>query len=99
MSFNELAEMAYENALKRRKITSTTDRAEMHKETYRTLYSELVELKNASEVIKSLHLPEYTEAAEELVDNLIGCLTELHRRKVDIDKIVMDKLNYNMNRL
>ena len=98
-TLNELAKVAHENALRRRKITSTTDRVEMHEESCRTLYAELVELRHASEIRKSLHLPQYTEAQEELADLLIGCLTELHRRSVDVQKLIEDKISFNTTRV
>lgn len=43
----------------------------------------------------SEHLPEYTEAQEELADILITCLTELDRRKVDVEEIIMKKIEFN----
>jgi hypothetical protein len=47
---------------------------------------------------ESNHLPGYTEAQEELADILITCLTELHRRDTDIEKIVSEKVKYNKTR-
>ena len=51
-----------------------------------------------SEHVLSEHLPEYTDAQEELADILIVCLTELSRRKVDIEALIKAKLTFNQNR-
>ena len=52
----------------------------------------------AFEHIASTHLPQYTEAQEELADIIIACFTELHRRGVDVEKIITDKIKFNETR-
>ena len=59
---------------------------------------EVNELAEASEDKKSEHLPEYTEAQEELADIIIGCMTELFKRGVDVDKIIDAKIEFNEQR-
>ena len=54
-----------------------------------------MEFIKANEEKPSEHLPEYTEAQEELADILITCLTELDRRKVDVEEIIMKKIEFN----
>lgn len=48
---------------------------------------------------KSEHLPEYTQAQEELADVLICCLAELHRRGVDVERIVKENIEFNKTRV
>jgi hypothetical protein len=59
---------------------------------------EVNEFAEASEDKKSEHLPEYTEAQEELADIIIGCMTELFKRGVDVDKIIDAKIEFNEQR-
>jgi hypothetical protein len=58
----------------------------------------LYEFERASEKVQSDHIPEYTQAQEELVDILITCLTELHRRNINIESIIKRKLSFNQTR-
>ena len=94
---NHLAQEAYETALKRKQITK--DNTFMHGKSYVAILSELEEYDLASELTKSGHLPQYTEAEEELTDILIVCLTELHRRGTNIEEIVKAKIEFNKTRL
>lgn len=71
----------------------------MHGESYAAIFRELNEYDLASELTKSEHLPQYTEAEEELTDVLIVCLTELHRRGTNIEEIVKAKISFNKTRL
>ena len=59
---------------------------------------EVNEFAEASEDKKSEHLPEYTEAQEELADIIIGCMTELFKRGIDVDKIIDAKIEINEQR-
>lgn len=61
--------------------------------------SEMLEFNAASETKPSEHLPEYTEAQEELADIIICGLTELHRRNVDIEELVIKKIEFNERRM
>ena len=81
---NQLAQTAFDTAIIRRK----TARDMNHLDTFFSILSELKEFREASEVEKSEHLPEYTQASEELTYVLICCLTELHRRGVDVQRII-----------
>lgn len=57
------------------------------------------ELLKANEDVSSEHISEYSEVQEELVDILIVCLTELHRRNDNVERIIMRKLDYNDKRI
>lgn len=92
---NKLAEQAFNNAI----IRGKTNKDTTHDETFFGILEELREFRVASEFGKSKHLPEYTEAQEELTDVLICCLTELHRRGVDVEKIIKDKVEFNKTRV
>ena len=92
---NKLAEQAFNNAIIRGKTSKDTT----HDDTFFGIFEELREFRVASEFGKSKHLPEYTEAQEELADVLIRCLSELHRRGVDVEKIIKDKVEFNKTRV
>ena len=91
---NDLAKQAHETAVKRGKTSEDAS----HLDTFFSILSELKEFREASEVDPSEHLPEYTQAQEELTDVLICCLTELHRSGVDVEEILKAKINYNKTR-
>lgn len=93
-NINHLARRAYTNAIIRGKTTKTPS----HLDNFFSIFEELKELKEASERTPSEHLTRYTEAAEELADILIACLTELHSRGVDVQQILIDKITYNESR-
>lgn len=95
---NNLSKKTYNTAIERCKITATRDSKEQHQEAVVSLLEEIKEFSWASEVRVSSHLPGYTEAQEELADILITCLTELHRRGTDIEKIVSEKVKFNFTR-
>ena len=92
---NDLARQAFNTAI----IRGKTSKDQSHIDTYISILAELVEFREASEDEKSRHLPEYTEAQEELADVLICCLTELHRRGVDVERIIKDKVEFNKTRV
>lgn len=92
---NDLAKQAHETAVKRGKTSEDAS----HLDTFFSILSELKEFRAAGETKKSEHLPEYTETQEELTDVLICCLTELHRRGVDVEEILKAKINYNKTRI
>lgn len=92
---NDLARQAFNNAIIRGKTAKDMN----HLDTFFGIFSELKEFREASEVDPSEHLPEYTQAQEELTDVLICCLTELHRRGVDVEKILRDKIEFNKTRV
>ena len=52
----------------------------------------------ASECKPSEHLPEYAEAVEELADIALVALTELSRRGVNVEKVLLLKSMYNERR-
>ena len=93
-NINQLARESYNNAI----IRGKTTKAPNHEENFFSIFDEFKELKDASEHDHSEHLPRYTEAAEELADIIIACLTELHSRDVDIESILRDKINFNKTR-
>ena len=91
---NELAKQAYETAVKRGKTSEDAS----HLDTLFSILSELKEFRAASEIDPSEHLPQYTASQEELTDVLICCLTELYRREVNVEEILIAKINYNKTR-
>lgn len=92
---NDLAQTAFDTAIIRGKTEKDAD----HLDTFFGILSELKEFREASEIEPSEHLPEYTEAQEELADVLICCLTELHRRGVDVERIIKEKIEFNKTRV
>lgn len=89
-----LAVRAYDNALRRGKTSEVID----HWEDYRGIRAELDEFWRADEIAPSNHLPKYTEAAEELADVIISCMTELHKRGVKVSEIISNKIEFNERR-
>lgn len=94
INLNNTAALCAENAKNRGKVGYDVS----HILTWWSISNELKEFYGASETGPSEHIPEYTEAQEELADILITCLTELHRRNVDIEAIITKKLEFNQNR-
>lgn len=92
---NDLAKQAHETAVRRGKTSEDAS----HLDTFFGILSELKEFREASEVDPSEHLPQYTQSQEELTDVLICCLTELHRRGVDVERIIKDKIEFNKTRV
>ncbi|MBO7280572.1 MAG: hypothetical protein J6V00_05335 [Bacteroidaceae bacterium] len=92
---NQLAQTAFNTAI----IRGKTEKDAGHLDAFFDILSELKEFREASEVKKSEHLPQYTEAQEELTDVLICCLTELHRRGVDVERIIKEKIEFNKRRV
>ena len=92
---NDLARQAFSTAI----IRGKTSKELSHDDTFFGILEELREFREASEIDPSEHLPEYTQAQEELTDVLICCLTELHRRGVDVKEIIKAKINYNQTRV
>lgn len=91
---NRLALQAFNTAIIRGKTAKDMN----HLDTFFGIFSEVKEFLDASEIEKSEHLPEYTQAQEELADVLICCLTELHRRGVDVERIITEKIEFNKTR-
>ena len=91
IDLNALSSTCHKIAIKRGKIG---DKA-IHWSSASGISDELMEFIKASEEKPSEHLPEYTEAQEELADILITCLTELDRRKVDVEEIIIKKIEFN----
>ena len=91
---NELAQTAFDTAI----IRGKTARDMNHLDTFFGILSELKEFREASEIDPSEHLPQYTASQEELTDVLICCLTELYRREVNVEEILIAKINYNKTR-
>lgn len=92
---NQLAQTAFDTAIVRGK----TEKDLPHLDTFFGILEELKEFREASEITKSEHLPEYTQAQEELTDVLICCLTELHRRGTNIEEILKAKIDFNKTRV
>lgn len=102
MDLNKFGKRAFICAKNRKKISDATcDRLtpeELHEETMTSLTEEFEEVFAASEVTPSDHLPQYSEAVEELVDVAIVVMTELYRRHVDIDQALHKKMKFNERR-
>ena len=94
MGLKEKASKAFHNALRRGKTSIYNS----HQQDTESIMIEVNEFAEASEDKKSVHLPEYTEAQEELADILICCMTELVKRGVNVDKIIDAKIKFNENR-
>lgn len=89
-----LAQEAYLDAMRRQKTGKTID----HWQDYLGIREELQEFCRATELGTSDHLPQYTEAEEELADVTICCMTELTKRGVQVGKILHDKIKFNQTR-
>ena len=94
-SMNSLASRSCYNALKRGKTSVFSE----HDEDANGIMGEVNEFLLASEERMSEHLPDYTEAQEELADVLISCMTELFKRGVNVDDIVRRKIAFNESRV
>lgn len=92
---NQLAQTAFNTAI----IRGKTGKEPNHMAAFYSILDELKEFREASEIDPSEHLPEYTEAQEELTDVLICCLTELYRRGVDVEEIIKAKIEFNKTRV
>lgn len=97
IDLNKYARTAMVSAVLRGKVSITSDLDERHA-NLKSLYEEVEEVKQASELHPSEHLPNYTEVEEELADVLIGTLTELTVRGVNVEKIIRDKVRFNNKR-
>ena len=93
-SINDLARQSYNTAFLRGK----TGKKPNHMATFYSILDELKEFRNAG-TIKSEHIPEYSEQAEELTDILICCLTELHSLGVNVEEILKAKIEFNKTRV
>lgn len=91
IDLNALSSNCHKIATKRGKVCYKI----IHWKSASSISDELMEFIEANEEKPSEHLPEYTEAQEELADILITCLTELDRRKVDVEEIIMKKIEFN----
>lgn len=92
---NDMARVAFNTAIIRGKTAKDMN----HLDTFFGIFSELKEFRDASEIDKSEHLPQYTQAQEELADVLICCLTELHRRGTNVEEIIKAKIEFNKTRV
>lgn len=91
IDLNALSSNCHKIATKRGKVGDKV----IHWKSAGSISDELMEFIKANEESPSEHLPEYTEAQEELADILITCLTELDRRNVDVEEIIMKKIEFN----
>lgn len=94
IDLNLIAKQGYNNALKRGRINEKMT----HEEICNGIMEEFKEFMTASGTRPSVHLPEYSEAAEELADIVLCGLTELVRLGIEPEKIIMDKFIYNLTR-
>lgn len=92
VNLNLMAREAYESALRRGKI----GRYPSALLQIGKIKEELNELMNASGN-RSIHI-NYTEQQEEAADVIISTLTLLHGQGVDINQLLIDKMEYNANR-
>ena len=95
IDLNSIAKETYETAVRRNKIVPTDNKKEMHEECHCAILGELIEFAMASERRESLHIKGYTEAEEEMIDILITCLTGLRRRGTDVERLLLDKIEFN----
>lgn len=99
MDLNKLGKRSYHLAVVRNKIAEGVSQDELHRQTVSGVFTEGREVEQASETEMSDHVKSLTQVAEELVDVLLVCVTELHRRGVDIEDAVHKKLKYNEDRI
>lgn len=98
MDLNKFAKRAFSNALKRKKITDTSNLGVQGAEALKGLMSEVEEFHKANPCEPSEHLPQYSEEVEELAGIAITAFTELYRRGVDIEKVLHEKMKFNEQR-
>lgn len=98
MDLNKFGKRAYTSALKRGKITDTTDIPTMNREMCQGVGDKYSEVVKGSELLHGDHLPQYTEVVEELADVTIAAMAELYRRGIDIEKVLHEKMKYNETR-
>ena len=98
MDLNKFAKRAFSNALKRKKITDTSNLGVQGAEALKGLMSEVEEFHKVNPCEPSEHLPQYSEEVEELADIAITAFTELYRRGVDIEKVLHEKMKFNEQR-
>ena len=87
---NEIAQKAYECAVRRGKIDPDND---SNNNLHRDLLEEVAEVFECTGE-KSPHIKEYLDVEEELADVIIVALSTLHHFKCDIDSLIEAKMNY-----
>lgn len=92
---NEIAQKAYECAVRRGKIDPDND---SNNNLHRDLLEEVAEVFECTGE-KSPHIKEYLDVEDELADVIIVALSTLHHFKCDIDSLIEAKMNYNKNRM
>lgn len=85
---NEIAQKAYECAVRRGKIDPDND---SNNNLHRDLLEEVAEVFECTGE-KSPHIKEYLDVEEELADVIIVALSTLHHFKCDIDSLIEAKL-------
>lgn len=93
MNVNALAGMALAGAARRGKL----DSVKCEKDQIVAIEAELNELKVAMDNT-SEHLPRYSEREEEAADVIIATLTYLAMKGTDIDRLLTDKIMFNLKR-
>lgn len=96
MRINAIAKRAFENAMKRGKVTIDMIH---HEDTVNSLAEEFLEFVLADEKMPSPHIPEISHSVEELTDILITCMTELYRRDINVEEMVLAKIKFNESRI
>lgn len=94
-SINELAERAYNIAVRRHKIHRDVV---LHTDTIASLAEEFSEFILANEFLLSDHIEHVSQAVEELTDILIVCMSELHRRNINLEDMIIAKTEFNEKR-
>lgn len=97
IDLNKIAKRALISALRRGKVEICDDLNKRH-ENLSSLYEEVDEVKEASEWMPSAHISDLSEVEEELIDVMIGCMTELTLRSVDIEFFLKEKIKFNERR-
>lgn len=94
MGINNLAAISHE-------IAKT--RGQLDRPWFESLEGEVSELKACVRDMPceftSKHISSFTETEEELADVILVCLTTLHSRNVDIEKLLTEKCKFNISRL
>ena len=92
---NEIAQKAYDCAVKRGKIDPDNDE---NNNLHRDLLEEVAEVFESTGNI-SPHIKEYSDVEEELADVVLVALSTLQHFKCDIDSLIEAKMKFNQNRI
>lgn len=95
MTINDYAKLSYDTAIKRKKIKNNS--TPLHH--LNGIMKEDIEfIESIMTPCKSEHLKGYSGAEEEAIDGIIARLTFLRSMDVNVEKLLIAKLKYNLER-